>query len=160
VNHKTTYVYDALNRRTKTIDPLGFGTTVLYDAASNTTGVIDPVGNRTTFVYDALNRDTQEIDPFGNSATFAYDAAGRLTQAIDRLSRKKNYSYDNADRLTGETWLTSSGGTAQTFTYTYDKNNNQLTAANSAGTVTMAYDAIDRTTAVNELFGVTLTYVY
>jgi RHS repeat-associated protein len=159
LNHTTTYAFDALNRQTTTTDALNNVTTLLYDAASNNTGVIDPVGNRTTFVYDALNRVTQQTDPFNHSSTMAYDAAGRMTSTTDRLGRVNNYSFDNADRLTGVTWLVS-GSTTNTFTYTYDANSNMLTAVNNAGADTMAYDAIDRVTAVKEPFGLSLTYAY
>jgi YD repeat-containing protein len=88
------------------------------------------------------------------------DAAGRLTSTTDRLTRRKDYTYDNADRLTLETWINAGSGTAQLLTYSYDNADNLLTAANAAGTTTLAYDSIDRVTKVQEPFAVTLTYVY
>src|SRR5439155_14864532 len=70
-----------------------------------------------------------------------------------------NYSYDNINRETGETWLVS-GSTVNTLTFSYDPNGNELTAANSAGTNTMAYDSINHMTAIQEPFGFSLTYSY
>jgi RHS repeat-associated protein len=157
--NKATYVYDALDRRTQGIDPRGSVTTTLYDSAGNETGVIDPLGNRTTFVYDALDRLTQQTDPLNKSSTFAYDAIGRMTSSTDRLGRVQNFSYDAANRLTGKTWVVG-GSTTQRFTYTYDANDNRLTAANGAGIDTMTYDALDRLATVQEPFGVRLTYSY
>src|SRR5262249_53670008 len=107
-----------------------------------------------------LNRQTQEIDPSGNSLTYAYDAAGRLTSQTDRLGRRRNYSYDAGSRLTGATWLTAGGATADTFTYTYDANNNQLTAANTAGAYTLTYDALDRVKTTQQPFGFGQTFSY
>jgi RHS repeat-associated protein len=160
LGNKGTFAYDALNRRTQTLDARGGVTTTLYDANGNVTGVIDAVGNRSTFVFDALNRKTQEIDPANNSLTYAYDAAGRLTSQTDRLGRRENYSYDAGNRLTGASWLAVGGSTADTFTFTYDADNNQLTAANGAGTYTLTYDALDRVQTTQQPFGFGQTFTY
>jgi RHS repeat-associated protein len=159
VGNKTTYVYDAVNRRTTVINPLGNRTTMAFDAVGNMTNVIDPVANKTTFVFDALNRQTSMTDPLGNTGTMAYDAAGRLTSSRDRNTRVTSYSYDNVGRKTGETWVVS-GSTVNTFTYTFDSAGNVLTAANLAGTYTMAYDTLNRVTNVKEPFSLALTYAY
>src|SRR5258708_37406333 len=53
------------------------------------------------------------------------------------------------------------GGTVvNVLTFTYDSAGNQLTASNSAGTYTLAYDQNNRITQVQGLFGVTLTLSY
>src|SRR5260221_6717730 len=98
-------------------------------------------------------------DPIGNTGTMAYDAASRETSATDRDGRLISYSYDNANRETGETW-TVSGSTVNTFTFTFDAAGDMLTAANAAGTYTMAYDSLNRPTTVQEPFGLSLTYAY
>ena len=71
LSHKTTYVYDSINRLTKTTDALGGVTTMVYDAACNEVNLIDSVGNKTTFVYDSLNRLIEEKDPLAHSASRA-----------------------------------------------------------------------------------------
>jgi YD repeat-containing protein len=156
---KTTYVYDALNRQTTTIDAKGGLTTTVFDAVGNTVNVIDPVGNKTTMVYDVLNRETQMTDPLGHRGTMAFDGASRLTSATDRDGNVINYSYDAINRKTAETW-TQSSVTVNTLTYLYDANGNLLTAANSAGTYTMGYDTLNRMTANQEPYGLSLTYSY
>ncbi len=156
---KTTYVFDAINRQTTVIDPRGGYTTTVFDANSNTINVIDPDNNKTTFAYDALNRETQETNPLGGTETMAYDAASRETSATDFDGRVINYSYDSLNRETGETWILG-GSTVNTLTFTFDANGNLLTAANSAGTNTMAYDKLDRMTSIQEPFGLALTYAY
>ncbi len=95
----------------------------------------------------------------GNSATFAYDKISRLTSTTDRNGRVRNLNYDNDSRKTGETWLIS-GSTVNLLTFTFDPNNNLLTAADYHGLYTMAYDALDRMTSVQEPFGQTLTMGY
>jgi RHS repeat-associated protein len=159
VGNKTTFAYDALNRQTQTIDARGGVTSVLYDATDNVTGLIDSVGNRSTFAYDALNRRTQETDPLNKSLTYAYDAISRLTSQTDRLGRLRNFSYDAGNRLTGETWV-AGGSTVETRTFTYDANNNQLTAANGNGAYTLTYDALDRVKTTQQPFGFGMTFTY
>jgi RHS repeat-associated protein len=159
LGQKTTYAYDALNQQTRTTDPLGYVTTTVYDAVGNQLNLIDASANQTTFVYDAANRLTKQTDPLGNSATFAYDLAGRMTSATDRNGNRRAVSYDADNRKTGENWLVS-GSTANLLTFTYDANGNTLTAANYSGMYTMTYDALDRTSAVQEPFGQALTFSY
>ena len=160
LGNKGTFAYDALNRQIKAVDALSGTTSYIYDAVGNRTVVVDPVGNRTTFVYDAVNRVTQETDPLGNSATYAYDAGNRQTSQTDRLGRRDDFSYDGDNRVVTEVMRDNTGLALNTLTYAYDNNGNQLTAADSHGTYTMAYDALNRTSAVNGLFGVTLTNTY
>ena len=157
---KTTYVYDAVNRQTQVIDARGGITSYVYDNMGNRTALIDPDGNRTTFVYDTANRLTQETDPLGNSTTYAYSNTGQMTSQTDQLGRRHAYAYDTANRLTQETWFNSSGTALNTLVYSYDNAGNELTAGDSHGTYTMAYDALNRTSAVNGLFGTTLTFGY
>ncbi len=86
LGHKTTYVFDALNRAIRMFDPRNALTTTLFDATDNVVTVVDPVGNTSTFQYDVLNRTTQETDPLNHNSTFAYDARDNLTSATDRSS--------------------------------------------------------------------------
>src|SRR5262249_13825028 len=111
------------------------------------------------FVYDAANRMTQQTDALSHSSTYAYDLANRLTSATDRDGRRIDYSYDNDNRLKGENWVVS-GSTVNTLNYTYDANNNLLTAVNNAGAYTMTYDALNRVPVTQEPFSATLTATY
>jgi RHS repeat-associated protein len=89
----------------------------------------------------------------------AYDAAGNLLSTTDRLGRLTTYAYDALNRQTGATWTVSSVVT-NVQTFTYDAASNQLTAADANGAYTMAYDALNRETSVQEPFGQALTYTY
>ena len=180
-NHTTTTLYDADGNVVGTLDPLGdlsqTGydadgrviwqldpdrnlTQTFYDAAGNETALTDPVNNTTTFAYDTLNRQTGQTNPNGSLVTMAYDAASRLTSTIDADSRTITYAYDPGDHLIGATWKNSSGTVVNTLTYTYDQNGNMLTAADTNGTITFAYDNRDRVTVQTDVHGVTLTFSY
>jgi YD repeat-containing protein len=69
-------------------------------------------------------------------------------------------AYDLLNRETGETWRNSAGTQVNLLTFTYDANNNLLTAANNAGTITMPYDSLDRRSTSKDTSGTVLTYSY
>ena len=144
----STFVYDVLNRRTQSNDARGGIVTLVYDANDNQLSLTDPVSNQTQWLYDALDRKIQETDPLSYSGTYAYDSADRMTSATDRIGQRIGSSYDLLNRETGETWYNAGGTQVNALTFTYDANNNLLTAANNAATITMAYDALDRTSSV------------
>src|SRR5262249_51356151 len=98
-------------------------------------------------------------DPLNHSGTYAYDAGDRLTSETDRNGRRIDFTYDDLDRLTNENWIVS-GSSVNRLTFTYDSADNILTALNNGGAYTMAYDALDRMTSVQEPFALRLTYSY
>ena len=161
LGHRMTMTYDADGRQVATIDALGNRTTSVYDAGGQLVNVIDADNNKTTFAYDAVGNETLQTDALGHSATFAYDAGHEMTASTDRLGRVITFSYDGNGLETGETWY-NAGGTVvnDRSTFTYDADGNLLTAANGNGIITMAYDNLDRMTAVNEPVGATLTTTY
>src|SRR5581483_1648652 len=157
----TQYAYNARHQPVVQVDARGFLTQTRRDAVGNTVAVIDPVGNATTYVFDWLNREVLRTDPAGAPTTTAYDAASRKTAVTDRDSRQVTYSYDNADRQTGQTWLSSPGGSVvNRATYTYDGKGNLLTGADFQGTITSSCDALDRLQIRTDVFALTLTYRY
>ncbi len=160
LNHATSYVYDALNRRTQSTDALGGIVKWALDANNNLLSLIDPVNNVTQWIYDALDRKVQELDPLGNSEIYSYDALDRLTSTTDRNGQKITSSYDQLNRKTGETWYNSSGTQVNALTFTFDADNNLLTAANNVSTNTLTYDALDRLATVQDAFSTTLTNTY
>ena len=96
---------------------------------------------------ESFRNDTRPIrfltDPF-----VSYDAVDRKTSNTDKNGNVINFSYDLLNRETGEKWI---GALSNTLTFTYDPNNNMLTASfpgsglmGTAQTNTMAYDALDR----------------
>jgi RHS repeat-associated protein len=159
LGHSTQYLFDADGRQTVMIDALANRTTQLYDAVGNLTYVKDASNNVTTFAYDALNRKTAETAAIG-STTFAYNAVGDEISTTDALGQRLTFSYDGANRETGETMLNTGGSLQDRATFTYDAAGNMLTAANSQGTYTMLYNALNQVTLVHELFGQALTMSY
>jgi RHS repeat-associated protein len=159
-SNKSTFAYDSLNRQTAATDPRGGITTSVFDAASNKVNLIDSDGNKTTFSFDTVNRLTQQTDPLGKSATFAYSATDLLTSTTDRDSRVDTFSYDALDREIGATWKNSTGSTVNTLTYTLDAAGERLTAADTNGAYTMAYDQLNRMTSEQEPYGQALTFTF
>ena len=118
------------------------------------------MSNKTQWQYDALNRQVQEIDPLSNVSTMAFDAVDRLISATDRNAQLIDYLYDLLNREIGETWFNSSGTSVNLLTFTFDPNNNLLTAANNAATDTMSYDSLDRLSTMQDPFGTLQTSTY
>jgi len=103
----------------------------VFDAAGGTRLIVDAVGNEWRYVVDGLGREAVRFDPAGKATTTAYDAGSRVTSKTDRTGRVIGYNYDAGDRVTSEVWKTSGGVTVNILTYTYDANNNRLTAKDS-----------------------------
>jgi YD repeat-containing protein len=135
----TTYEYDKLGRKKKTIDPLNHPTTYEYDEADK-----DASGNLTKYEYDELDRLTKTIDPRSKETIQSYDGLGRVEEIVDRNARTRTFAYDINDNLTTEKW----GGTDR-ITYTYDKVGNLKSSVDvsSNTTNTYGYDAIYQLTS-------------
>jgi hypothetical protein len=104
----TSYAYDALNRRTQTLDAYGTSAqttaTVIYDAVGNvvseTTGYSSTSSYSnpltTSYGYDALYRQTAVLDAYGTSiqrtSTTVYDSADNVIQSIDAANFTTTYA--------------------------------------------------------------------
>jgi len=164
----TYFFYDALNRKTATVDPRGadwsvtaipdslsatvtaYVTRTTYDLTGNTTSVTDASGNVTRYAFDRLNRLVTETDPLGAVTTSAYDLVGNKTRETDRLGRVTWFTFDAADRLVEERWQASaSAAVFHTITRFYD-GSDQLLGVTEADTTNpaattawqFAYDAL------------------
>ncbi len=89
----------------------------------------------------------------------SYNADSRLTSKFDALERTINYSYDVNGRVTGSTWV-QAGTTVNTIAYSYDNNDNLLTASDTSGAYTMTYDSMNRLITEQEPFGLSLMCSY
>ena len=96
----STSVYDSLNRRIATVDPLGRRTTASYDAADNVVSTMDATGAITTFIYSTCLLQAV-VDPLGNRTSMTYDGrySNKLTQT-DALNNVTSWEYDEAGFLT------------------------------------------------------------
>src|SRR5262245_62323997 len=77
------------------------------------------------------------------------------------IGRRREVTYDDAGRQTGEQWISwPSAIETNRLTFTYDANGNQLTARDYDGAYTMTYDALNRVSTVNDMWGKTLTFTW
>ena len=143
----TRYTYDALNQATKATDALGGETIFAYDANGNLLSLTDARGKQTVWAYDDMDRATSRRDPLLRSQLFEYDQDGNLVEATDRRGQVTSYGYDALGRATfagfGETG--SPATYESTVEYGYDDGDRLTSAVDSqTGTVTLAYDGLDR----------------
>lgn len=121
----TTFTYDALNRKTSSVETVATGntTTVIaketfkYDARGNLIEKIGANNARTVYYYDANNRLSGQVDPNGLLTVNSYDDAGNLIKALTYEQptalpagwaipppptgpiREKQFQYDANNRL-------------------------------------------------------------
>jgi RHS repeat-associated protein len=179
--HSTQAVFDGLGRTVAALDAYLQVTAVVFDPAGNTiwnvdadgnavrtqvdadgrpVALVDALGNQTNYEYDLNGNQTKMIDPSGNSATWSFDAANRLTGHTDRLGRSEAYTYLNNDLLSTEVWKDSGGATVNTLAYTYNEDDQLLTAGDASGTYTYMYDALGREVTQKDVWNLTLTMGY
>jgi RHS repeat-associated protein len=139
----TSFVYDNLDRLTKTTSPDGKTIQFAYDKAGNRTSLTNPLPTQTTFGYDAANRLTS-LTQGSLSWTFGYDGAGNRTSLGQPNGTTTTHGYLNNNWLSSITHKSPGGATLQAFSYTYDANGNRITQADSTGSTSFGYDALNR----------------
>ena len=138
-DHKTTYTYDELDRRTSTILHNGQTWQYTYDANGNQLTETTPTGEWTKQVYDALNRVTELTEYAANNS----------------ITRQISYSYDANSNVSSE----SSGGNS--ISYSYDALNRVSSITDVYGkTISYAYDKAGNRTGLTYPGNKTLNYVY
>lgn len=125
--NRSSYSYDAQDRRTGTEYADGTAETETYDVHGNVITRTDGVGNSTDNTYDPLNRLTQRditpapgVEPSTTYEQYAYDGLGRLVEARDNDS-DVTLSYDSMSNLTRETL------NGKATTTRYDGEGNRIT---------------------------------
>ncbi len=140
----TGYTYDSLDRLTKVAYPDARSVQYAYDKAGNRTGLTYPGGTATLgYTYDAANRLTQ-ITQGTLSWSFGYDGAGNRTSLSQPNGTSTSYAYLVNNWLSSVTHKAPGGAAFQTISYTYDANGNRITQADTSGTTTLGYDALNR----------------
>lgn len=150
----TNYTYDSLNRPKTATDNNGFTVTAGYDIQGNVVSLKDQNNNITNYTFDNLNRLTRTTYPDSRFTEYTYNNKGNIV--TNRLTDGTiiNYTYDSLNRIVSKTLP---GG--HVYSYTYDALGRVLSAANNAGTVTIAYDALNR--VISETYnGRTVNYAY
>ncbi len=146
--------YDALNRRTRQIDPapLASERSWRFDALDRVIAEVDRNGVETTLTldgegrerqrsragrnelqeYDAAGRRISRTDAQGRTISFIYDPAGRLKEERRPLDAVLRYDYGPADEL-----LSSTDADGITTTHEYDLRLRKLSDTNPLGERTL-----------------------
>jgi RHS repeat-associated protein len=152
--------YDAVGRRTSTLDHLSYQMNCQYDAAGRLSRLSDGVGDIVQYAYDPLGRLERKTMGNGVYSIQTYDGAGRLTSmtnckpdhsvlssfayTYDRRGRRTamqahygtwTYQYDDVGQLTRAELVSTAGDIQdQVLAYTYDALGNRVrTTVNGQG---------------------------
>ncbi|MHB9054158.1 MAG: DUF6531 domain-containing protein, partial [Thermoleophilia bacterium] len=161
LGHETVYGYSPSDFLTSVTDPLGGVTSYGYDSNGNRISQTDAEGHTTLYAYDELNRLTGEKVDAGNNTyllekSYTYDKSGHLTSDVTGEGTI-GYSYDDVYNLTGITDRQNA-----TYSFTYDANQQQLTAKENATgkTVSFAYSPRGLLSEATDAFGAHEGYSY
>ncbi len=159
--YTTSYAYNNNDQLTTLTTPLGHVTSWAFDDAGLLGSTTDANSHITSYTYDAANHLTQVTapDPDGTgplaapTTGYGYDAAYNLTTRTDANSHQTGYGYDDAGRLTA-----MSTPLGNQWSYSYDASGNLTTLVDANGnasgtpgdgTTSLAYDQVDRLTAID-----------
>ena len=161
----TSFAYDALDRRVRSVEPNGQTTTHQYDSRDNLIRQVDPLGNEIEFRYDRLRRlvDTRKyLSSTGTSASSTnldtnqgggdgkitlrqtWDAQHRIVANTDDKGHQTRYTYDDLDRKVASRYA---DGTVETWRFNEDDEMTQHVDRNGS-IQSWQYDAGGRPTRV------------
>jgi RHS repeat-associated protein len=158
------FSYDAADGLTGVTDPAGSETSLERDENGNVITVTDAKLHETAFAYDSMDRLESREDPLEEVEAYEYDENGNLIEMTDREGQVATFAYDELDRPTfagyGTTGSPESPSYESTIDLTWD-DGNRLTEADDSeyGTITRAYDELDRLTEEDTPDG-TVSYTY
>lgn len=168
LSHETRFVYDGINRLTRTVrdldddgadgDGLDITTTQSWDDDSRLTSQGDDNGNITTYQYDALNRMTSEIYADSTVHSVVYDVHNNKTSKTDANGSVCNSTFDLLNRQTNRT-VTPGAGVSDEITfeiYKYDGQSRYVHVEDDDSIVTFGYDSHSNVTS-ESLNGLTTT---
>lgn len=138
--NSTTWFYDGINRRTKSVMDLRVGgtgggaldtsnpmnpdgqvrTRFDWDGNSRLVASTDDNNNRTTFTYDALNRMTTRVLPDATQYTFTYDRDDNMVMIVDPNGTQVTEVHDALNRRVSRSVVRGpgvAGTTMQAFEY-------------------------------------------
>ena len=144
----TDLAYDSEARLTTiTVNP-GTGqavTSLTYDVVGDITQITRPNGAYLQYTWDNGKRITAVQDNLGNSIQYTLDNFGGITALAIKdpsstLQLAQTATYDELGRL-----LTAVGSASQTWTYTYDKTDNEVSVTDPRSNVFgQTFDSLSR----------------
>jgi RHS repeat-associated protein len=168
LSHKTTNVFDALNRLSKSTDANSGVVNFTYDAHDRPLTVKDKDANTTTYVYDGFGDMIQQASPDSGTTVYHYDPDANLTSKTDAASVVTNWTYDALDRVKTVAYPAAS---TLNVTNTYDQTGTgfgfgigRLTSVTDApGSLTRSYDErgnllVETRTVATSIWTTTYTY--
>lgn len=136
-----------------------------YATTTTTTTLTDPLGRKT--VYDFSNNPFGGAgvitDALGNQTRQTFDADRNVTQVINARGYFSRYTYDGSgNRLTQTDYLNPYPDTSQAVqrSWTYDTDNNVLSATDPLGTQSWTYNSTNQPLTWTDKLGHTAGYSY
>jgi YD repeat-containing protein len=141
------------------------GKTSSYSTTSTTTTVTDPLGRQTTYDFsnNSFGGAGTITDALGNATQQQFDSNRNVTCLINARGYFSEYTYDSqGNRLTEQDYLNPYPDTSQYVqrSWTYDANNNVLSATDPAGTESWTYNANNQVLTDTDKLGHTTTNTY
>jgi RHS repeat-associated protein len=141
------------------------GKTTTYSMTSTTTTVTDPLGRKTTYDFsnNSFGGAGTITDALGNSTQQQFDSNRNVIRLINARGYFSDYTYDSqGNRLTEKDYLNPYPDTSQYVnrSWTYDSNNNVLSATDPAGTENWTYNANNQVLTDTDKLGHTTSYAY
>ena len=161
LGNRTTYVYDALDRRKETVFADQTRYLEVYDVHGNPISQTDANGSLSTNTFDLLDRLVLRdvvAGPGVNGDTtfeqFSFDGLSRLTVARDNDSNVTR-TYDSLSNMTQETL------NGKVTSATFDGEGNMLSCTYPGGrTIDYGFDTLDRLQVIEEAGSLLATYSY
>lgn len=148
----TTFCYDALGRRTSSIDPRTGATSTAYTSGTSQVYTItDPASVvQSTYAYDSAGRVSSVKDALNKYTYFSYTSRNEIYRQWGDTSNPVEYGYDSQGRQTtmktyrggsgwtGSTWP-ASPGTADTTTWAFHEPTGSLSSKTDASSHVVSY---------------------
>jgi RHS repeat-associated protein len=159
----TTYTYDKNNRLTKEEEGASNSINYGYDANSNLnslTVTASATSIMNEYSFNSLNQVTALTRNGVNQAKFIYDERGNTISSTKGNGTYTALEYDDANRLKSVKNYNDAGALLDSYTYTYDANNNHTSVVTSSGTISYQYDVLNQLTQETLADGTTISYEY
>jgi RHS repeat-associated protein len=153
----STYQYDSLHRLTRSTDGAGHQVSYGYDLRGDLTGLTYPSGKQVTHGFDPAGRLASVKDWLGHTSSFAYDPDGDHTGTTYPNGIKGAFDYDQTDRVVTMSYIggsSSQGGGPTLMSFDYTRNSlGQVSAVSTGGpaeTTSYSYTPINQLSEDNK----------